>query len=235
VFCVFFTSPDRQLTAAVIDANAPGLIRNPLTPSGLSGWAWGQLRLQEVIVRPCDILGNPGDGMRLLRGHFACYRPLVAATALGAAAAVHDQVTSLLEGRCRSGTINRIRDNALITLGRTYAQINAATLAAMTAHRLAEARHPSAHVWGCTVKAHGADIAYQSASELALLVGASGFVADCRLAKARNDLNALLYADGIHDSLYRSAGRDLATPATPGDLAIPRQPTHAPDGRHVHA
>ena len=30
----------------------------------------------------------------------------------------------------------------------------------------------------------------------------------------RRDLNALLYADGIHDSLYRSAGRGLTTPAS---------------------
>ncbi len=224
LFCVFFTSPAGQLTAAVIDAGAPGLARHPVTPSGLSGWTWGELRLQDVTMWPCDILGEPGDGMRLLREHFACYRPLVAATALGAAAAVHDQVTVLLGSRRQAGTIARVRDNALITLGRTYAQINAALLAAITTHRLAEARHPSAHLWGCAVKAHDADIAYQSVSELALLVGASGFIANCRLVKTRGDLNALLYADGIHDSLYRSAGRDLITSASGGSSgwAVPR-------------
>lgn len=208
-FCVFFTSPAGQLTAAVIDADAPGLDRHPLVPSGLSGWEWGELRLKEVTVRPCDILGEPGDGMRLLRDHFAHYRPLVAATALGAAAAVHDQTATLLDSRQHAGIVSRIRDNALITLGRTYAEINAALLAAITAHRLAEDRHPSAHLWGCAVKAHSADVAYRAASELALLVGASEFVADSRTAKTRRDLNALLYADGIHDSLYRSAGRSL--------------------------
>ena len=31
--------------------------------------------------------------------------------------------------------------------------------------------------------------------------------ADSKLAKARRDLNGLLYADGIHDSLYRAVGR----------------------------
>ena len=35
-----------------------------------------------------------GQGMLLLREHFAHYRPLVAATALGVAAAVHDLVAS---------------------------------------------------------------------------------------------------------------------------------------------
>ena len=49
--------------------------------------------------------------------------------------------------------------------------------------------------------------------ELALLAGAAGFTAESRTAKTRADLNALLYADGIHDSLYRTAGRRHASPA----------------------
>jgi alkylation response protein AidB-like acyl-CoA dehydrogenase len=226
VFCLFFTAPDGRLTAAAVDAGAPGLSRRLITPSGMSGWAWGELRLDGVTVRPCDILGQPGDGMRLLRDHFARYRPLVAATALGAAAAVHDQTAVLLADRCQAGVIARVRDNALITLGRTWAQLNAALLAAVTAHRLAEAGHPAAEAWGCAVKAHGADAAYQAASELALLAGAAGFTADSRTAKTRGDLNALLYADGIHDSLYRAVGRDITGPsrATAPEAAVPPVP-----------
>jgi hypothetical protein len=162
--------------------------------------------------------------MRLLRGHFAAYRPLVAATALGAAAAVHDHVTALLASRRQDGTIARVRDSALITLGRTWAQVNAALLAAVTAHQLAVFEHPDAETWGCGVKAHAADIAYQAASELALLEGAAGFTANSLAVKVRADLNALLYADGIHDSLYRSAGRSLITNAVqalPGTAAAP--------------
>ena len=126
LFCVFFTDPAGQLTAAVIDAASPGLARRPIIPAGLSGWTWGELHLHEVTVQPCDILGQPGQGMQLLREHFAHYRPLVAATALGAAAAVHDQTSAGLDGRRQAGAIADLRDNALITLGRTYAQINAA-------------------------------------------------------------------------------------------------------------
>lgn len=148
--------------------------------------------------------------MRLLREHFAGYRPLVAATALGAAAGCHDRVVAALEARRRSGDIASLRDNALITLGRSYAEINAALLAACNAAMLAESGSLFAVRWGCAVKAYGVEAAYRAVSELALLVGASGFVAGCATAKAVRDLNALLYADGIHDSLYRAAGRDLA-------------------------
>jgi hypothetical protein len=77
--------------------------------------------------------------MELLREHFAHYRPLVAATALGTAAAVSDHVAAHLCARRSAGLIADLRDNALITVGRSYAQINAALLAALTAQRLSEA------------------------------------------------------------------------------------------------
>jgi alkylation response protein AidB-like acyl-CoA dehydrogenase len=222
VFCVFFISPDGKLTAAAVDAVADGLSRRAVVPAGLSGWAWGELHLDAVTVRPGDILGRPGEGMRLLREHFALYRPLVAATALGGAAAVHAETAAQLAERCRAGLIARVRDNALITLGQTWAQVSAALLAAVTAHRLADSGHPAAEAWGCAVKAHGADTAYQAASDLALLTGASGFAAGSHTAKTRADLNALLYADGIHDSLYRAVGRGFTDPAAaPAASRIP--------------
>jgi alkylation response protein AidB-like acyl-CoA dehydrogenase len=165
--------------------------------------------------------------MRLLREHFAYYRPLVAATALGASAAVHDHVSALLDHRRETRVITSPRDNALITLGRSYAEINAAVLACLTAQRLADTGDPHAHLWGCAVKAHGVDTAYRAASDLALLAGAAGFTVGSVTAKARRDLNALQYADGIHDSLYRSAGRHLTSPAT-ASAAASRYPAGLP-------
>jgi alkylation response protein AidB-like acyl-CoA dehydrogenase len=99
----------------------------------------------------------------------------------------------------------------LITLGRAYAQINAGLLVAFTAERLAETGDAQAEVWGCAVKAHAVDTANATTSDLTLLVGATGCTASSPLDKARRDLRALLYADGIHDSLYRAAGRALLT------------------------
>lgn len=230
VFCVFFTDPAGRLSAGVIDAAAPGLRRRPIPPSGLTGWAWGELHFHEARLRPCDLLGRAGAGMSLLREHFAAYRPLVAATALGAAAAVCDTVAAHLNARRGAGTINDIRDNALITLGRAYAQINAALLAALTAQRLSSAGDAAAQLWGCAVKAHGVDVAYTATAELTPLVGALGFTADSALAKARRDLNGLLYADGIHDSLYRAAGRTLTT----GSDAAPAVAIPLPSRPGVH-
>lgn len=225
VFCLFFTDLDGRISVAAVDARTEGLTWVPLVPAGLSGWAWGELHLDNVRIRRDDIIGTPGTGMRLLREHFAGYRPLVTATALGAAAGCHDRTAADLEARCRSGNITSLRDNALITIGRSYAEINAALLAACNAVTLAESGSPLATRWGCAVKAYGVDAAYRAVSELALLAGASGFVAGCATAKAVRDLNALLYADGIHDSLYRAAGRTLTAQA---EDAVRVPPQRAP-------
>ena len=48
-------------------------------------------------------------------------------------------------------------------------------------------------------------------ADLAPLIGAGGFQRSHPVAKARADLTGLLYADGIHDSLYRSGGVNLLT------------------------
>ncbi|RAS59007.1 cyclohexanecarboxyl-CoA dehydrogenase [Lentzea atacamensis] len=227
VFVLFFRTPDGGLAAAAVDATQPGLHRQPIPPTGLAGWTWGVLDLDEVKIRQEDVLH--GDGMLLLREHFAGYRPLVTATALGGAAAVFDAVTARLSARQAAGDLHRLRDSALITLGRTHVQLATALLGAVTASYLAEGGHPAAELWGAATKAHGIDTANSATAELALLLGASGFRADCRTAKTRRDLGGLLYADGIHDSLYRTAGKQhTATKDSAGDVTAVPAPRDRP-------
>jgi alkylation response protein AidB-like acyl-CoA dehydrogenase len=210
VFVVFFQDPDGRLAAAAIDAAEPGLYREPVPPAGLAGWTWGVLDLDAVPVHPDrDVL--LGTGMSLLRRHFTAYRPLVTATALGAAAAVFDTVNAHLRYRQSSGDLPRLRDSALVTLGRTHAQLTTALLGTAMAAQLAHGKADRAEQWGWEMKAHGIDTAHQAATELAQLLGASGYRADSPIAKARRDLGALLIADGIHDTLYRSAGKHHTT------------------------
>lgn len=165
--------------------------------------------------------------MALLRQHFAAYRPLVTATALGGAAAVFDTATDALSARHMTGDLHRLRDSALVTIGRTHAQIVTALLGTVIAAQLAASDDPNAEMWGAATKAHGIDVAHQTATELALLLGAPGFCADTRAAKTRRDLSGLLLADGIHDSLYRTAGtRHTIRPDA--SVPQPRQDVDAP-------
>ena len=51
------------------------------------------------------------------------------------------------------------------------------------------------------------------------------YLADSALAKGRRDLNGLLYADGIHDSLHRAVGRALMT-RPPAEALRPMRALH---------
>jgi alkylation response protein AidB-like acyl-CoA dehydrogenase len=198
-FMVFFRDPDGRITAAIVDAADHGLEREVIEPFGLGGWSWGVLRLHDVLVDPStDLVGAAGYGLEVFRRHFAAFRPLVTATALGTAAGVHTVVVDALASRQKVGVLSRVRDNALIALGRTHA--------AITASRLAAAGHPYADVASRIGKAAGVDVGYRAVADLAPLLGACGFQQASSVAKARADITGLLYADGIHDSLYRSGG-----------------------------
>jgi alkylation response protein AidB-like acyl-CoA dehydrogenase len=208
-FVVFVVNPRGALSAALVPADAAGLRRRPMAPAGLSGWSWGTLELVDVAVGPNDLIGEDGGGLDVFREHFAHYRPLVTITALGAAASVHASVAATLKARIATGIVRRLRDTALVALGRCYAELNAALLAACATAQLGDRNASTAELWARSMKAHGVDTAYRASCELPLLVGALGFQAGSRLVKVRNDLAGLLYADGIHDGLYRSVGNTL--------------------------
>lgn len=147
-----------------------------IDPHGLGGWGWGVLRLRGVPVDPATAqIGPPGTGLQVFHHHFARYRPLVTATALGTAAGVHDLVTQALAARIRVGILPRIRDNALIVLGRTHAELTASLLATITTTRLAASGHAGADLAARVGKAAGVDTAIQAVSDLAPLIGAAGF------------------------------------------------------------
>lgn len=181
---VFFRDPDSRITAAVIDAAEHGLEREPVTPLGLGGWSWGILRLHDVPVDPAmDLLGRAGDGLTVFRRHFTRFRPLVTATALGTAAGVHTLVTDALAARRQVGVLPWVRDNALITLGRTQAEITAALLATITTSRLAAAGHPHADLAARVGKAAGVDTAHRAITDLAPPRGPAGSSRPARLRR----------------------------------------------------
>ena len=205
VFCRHHETGD--LTAVCVPACAPGIKRRPDRPEGLCGWSWGTLEFDDVAVEPDDVL--PGDGAAIFRAHFAYYRPLVAATVVGAAARVWEQAANDLHRRRVDKHIDRVRDSALERLAAAHIALQGALLSAVRAGELVERGDPRAEIWSRSAKAHCVETAHSAAQDTARLLGARGFRAESVTAKALRDIRAYLYADGMHDALLRSAGREL--------------------------
>ncbi|HEY5343250.1 MAG TPA: acyl-CoA dehydrogenase family protein [Solirubrobacteraceae bacterium] len=205
VFCRHHQTGD--LTAVCVSADTPGLKREIDCPEGLSGWSWGTLHFDNVVIDQDDVL--PGDGAAIFRAHFAYYRPLVAAIVVGAAARVWEQAASNLHLRRMDEHIDRVRDSALERLAAAHIALHGALLSALRAEELVRQGDPRAEIWSRSTKAYCVETAQDAAQDAAQLLGARGFRAESVTAKALRDIRAFLYADGMHDALLRSAGREL--------------------------
>jgi alkylation response protein AidB-like acyl-CoA dehydrogenase len=209
-FVVFFkTENHAQVSAALIDAQSQGITWEKFDSIGLRGWSWGRLHFENVPLSQTDFLGLENEGLDLFRDHFLYYRPMIAATALGGAASVFDTVVSQIQAKIDSHAIRDCNDPTLETLARSYITIHSSLLSAMMAQKLASVSAPLASAWSRAAKAYSVDNAYRIVSELAIFAGAKSYQTHDKLNKVQRDLQGFLYADGIHDALYRAAGRSL--------------------------
>ena len=202
---VLFCLLDGELCAVLVEADTPGLRRQRREPAGLAGWAWGDLELDRVVVPAAAVLTT--EGRAAFEAHFAYFRPMVAAVCLGAAAKVLDLVAASFAARLASGEIESVRANAAERAGAAFAAILAGFF--LTAHA-AEQPYGSSRATTAAraAKAFAVQSARDALEDVALLLGAEGSPRDHPAATAGRDVAAFLYADGMHDSLLRSVGRD---------------------------
>jgi alkylation response protein AidB-like acyl-CoA dehydrogenase len=213
--------PGGAAGAGVVDADAPGLRRGQITASGLQGWSWGTLTLEGVRIGPEVMFCDPGHGRSLFEAHFDYYRPIVAATAIGGAAAVYDRACDDVAHRTVTRQIERPRDSVQETVARCLMDLHGALWNAVHAQYAVSGGETQAGALSRAAKAVGVETAVQVASQTASLVGARSFVWNSHLAKTVRDLQGFTFADGIHDALVQSAGRRLlrAHQLLPGDAA----------------
>jgi alkylation response protein AidB-like acyl-CoA dehydrogenase len=221
-FVVFFRFPDGAPGAAVVDADAPRLRRRPVVASGLQGWSWGKLKLDGVPIGPDAMLCEPGRGRELFEAHFDYYRPIVAATALGSAAAAYDDACADIVRRVSNRQIERPRDSILETVARCLLDLHGALWNTVHAQHAVSRGENLAGALSRTAKAVGVETAGRVTSQVAPILGARGFALDSHLAKTIRDVRGFMFADGIHDALVQSAGRRLLRahrPLVPGAVS----------------
>jgi alkylation response protein AidB-like acyl-CoA dehydrogenase len=207
-FVVFARSPE-HLGAFYVPAGARGLTTEPAPrPDGGEagrGWSWGDLVLDKVAVPRTAVLGASVGGVAVFRRHLADYRPLVAATCLGAAAAaVDDWVERVLAApNAGSGLPDRVverlgdlRGRVLLALGGLFT--GAAGPGAVEGS------------WSKMVKAQAVNTAIEVVRAVAdqMETVPGGVPADALAAvrRTRAELTAFEAADGARAPLLRSAG-----------------------------
>jgi alkylation response protein AidB-like acyl-CoA dehydrogenase len=205
-FVVFARSPE-HLSAFYVPAGSPGLSATPAARPGYGdGWSWGELALQRVPVPASAVLGAAVGGVAVFRRHFAEYRPLVAATCLGAAAAAVDGWVERVLTGTGSGAGGRLPDGVVERLGDLRGRVLVALGGLFTG-----AARPGGidSSWSKMVKAQAVQTAIEvvRSVEHAMVGVASGpDAAAVAVRRTRQELSAFEAADGAPASLLRSAG-----------------------------
>ena len=207
-FVVFARSPE-HLGAFYVPAGAPGLTAEPAPrPDGGGtgrGWSWGDLVLDKVPVPPTAVLGAPVGGVAVFRRHLADYRPLVAATCLGAAAAVVDDWVERVLAAPNGGSglpdpvverLGDLRGRVLLALGGLFT--GAAGPGAVDSS------------WSKMAKAQAVNTAIEVVravvAQMETVPGGVPAHALAEVRRVRAELTAFEAADGARAPLLRSAG-----------------------------
>jgi alkylation response protein AidB-like acyl-CoA dehydrogenase len=217
-FVVFARSPE-HLGAFYVPADSPGLKAVPADRpadgeggdgQGQSGWSWGELLLDRVPVPTTSVLGASVGGIAVFRRHFAEYRPLVAATCLGAAAAAVDRWVELVLAGSESG--RGLDDTVAERLG----DLRGRVLLALGGLFTGAARPGGIDTsWSKMVKAQAVQTAIDvvrsveqsmRAESGAALPAGTPPAALAAVRRARRELGAFEEADGAPAPLLRSAG-----------------------------
>jgi alkylation response protein AidB-like acyl-CoA dehydrogenase len=200
-FVVFARSPE-HLSAFHVPARTPGLRMTPVTPAGLTGWSWGELALEGVRVPAAAVVGATVGGVAVFRRHFTEYRPLVAATCLGAAASCIDAWVEHVVAR--SGDGRSLSSGVSERLGDLRGRVLLALSGLITG-----AAHPGGmdSSWSKLVKAQSVETALDAARTAARNMGSECFEAEHPVRRVVRDLEAFEYADGSIDPLLGAAGQ----------------------------
>ena len=205
-FVVFARSPE-HLSAFYVPAGSPGLSATPAAAAGDGdGWSWGELSLQRVAVPASAVLGAAVGGVAVFRRHFAEYRPLVAATCLGAAAAAVDGWVERVLSGPGSAAAARLPDGVVERLGDLRGRVLVGLGGLFTGTARPGGIDSS---WSKMVKAQAVQTAIEVVRAVEHAMADAGGVPDAAAAAVRRtrlELSAFEAADGAPASLLRSAG-----------------------------
>lgn len=210
-FVVFARSPE-HLGAFYVPAGVAGMTAEAAPSPDVSAtrattpaWSWGDLLLDKVAVPPTAMLGASVGGVAVFRRHLADYRPLVAATCLGAAAAAVDDWVERVLAAPNLGS--GLPDPLVERLGDLRGRVILALGGLFTG-----AARPGGvdSSWSKLVKAQGVKTAIEvvRAVEHEMETVPGGVPADALEAvrRSRAELSAFEAADGAPAPLLRSAG-----------------------------
>jgi len=178
VFARTGEDPTHGLSCFLVDADAEGLsFGAPERKMGLTASPTALVHLDDVLVGPDSLIGEPGMGMRIALSALDSGRLGVAAGATGLAQAALDTAVDYAKGRVQFGRPISDFQGVSFLLADMEAAVEAARATYLAAARLRDAGRPFSRAAACA-KLIATDAAMQVTTDAVQVLGGAGYTRD---------------------------------------------------------
>lgn len=200
----------KAISALVLEKNTPGLkVVREEDKMGLRASSTAALAFDHCRVPRANLLGQPGDGLRILLASLNKSRPSVAAHALGIARAAFEDAVAYINERRQSG--RRIIEFQGIQFMLADMATELAQCEAWLWHvaRLADGGAVDLGIEASMLKLKASDLAMRIATEAVQLHGGYGYCKDYRVERLMRDAKITQIWEGTNQIHRQFIGRSF--------------------------
>lgn len=202
--------PKRAISALILERGGPGLtVLREEDKMGLRASSTAALAFEGYRVPRANLLGNPGDGLRILLASLNKSRPSVAAHALGVARAAFEDAVGYVNDRRQSG--RRIVEFQGIQFMLADMATELAQCEAWLWHvgRMVDAGATDFGVEASMLKMRASDVAMRIATDAVQLHGGYGYCKDYRVERLFRDAKITQIWEGTNQIHRQLIGRSF--------------------------
>lgn len=204
------------ITAFLVSTESPGFsVDSVIRLFGHAGSDEGIINLDEVYAGPEDIIGEPGEGMKVALQGVSTGRLYNAAKAVGLARWGLEQALDYAQERHTFGTALAERQGVTFPLAEAAMEIHAAHLLGLNCAGLLDDGKPALKEVAMT-KAYSVEAALRALDRAIQVHGAMGLTNELGLAEAWQQMRIVCIADGSAEILRRQIANRLLK----GDRAL---------------
>ena len=200
----------KSISALIVEKGTPGLcVVREEDKMGLRASSTATLAFEDCRVPRANLLGNPGDGLKILLASLNRSRPSVAAHALGIARAAFEDAVFYINERRQSG--RRIVEFQGIQFMLADMATDLAMCEAWLWHvaRLVDGDAPDFGVEASMLKMRASDLAMRIATDAVQLHGGYGYCKDYRVERLMRDAKITQIWEGTNQIHRQFIGRSF--------------------------
>jgi acyl-CoA dehydrogenase len=198
-----------RFTAALLDADQPGIEVRPRAKMGWTGWPWGDIVLDGVEVCDDDLVGAPGDGLAVAMGDIEATRVGVSAHYLGTTVRALELLTATAALREVSGGLLADQQGFRWRVAGLFARLTACNELVFSLARAKDAGERLDTHRISSLKWLTAELAYETADFALQTAGAGGFQSDTIENILFRDARAFRIGEGTSELQLESIARGV--------------------------